>query len=82
MHKSEADILKHFGEILRSKREAQKISQEELAFQIGSHATHISRLENGRKKPSLIMILNIGAALKVQASELLIELEGRLIRDN
>ena len=43
-----ADSFKYyFGEIVKSRRQELKITQEQLALKIGKKRTYISRIENG-----------------------------------
>lgn len=64
--------------VLRELREAKGLSQEALASAIKSHATHISRLENGHKQPTLITLLKIARELGVEAEELITRTKGHL----
>ena len=68
-------LIISFGKILKQKRIEAGISQEQLAFNIKSHPTHISRLENGHKQPTLSMIFKLCNELKVRPSVLISELE-------
>ena len=59
---TKSDIDKHFGKILRSYRKKAKITQEELAEQLGISLKYISRIENGNngvKTQNLIQYMNI-----------------------
>lgn len=60
-----------FGPVLRRLRFEKGLSQEELAERMGmaSHA-HISRLESGRKQPTLEMLFRFADALGVEAWEI------------
>ena len=64
-------IIKAFGKVLKELREAKGITQEALAHAIKSHATHISRLENGHKQPTLTTIFKIALHLGVKPEELI-----------
>jgi transcriptional regulator with XRE-family HTH domain len=59
-----------FGRVLRSIRESQGISQEELAAKAGYHRTYVGLLERGEKSPSLRTLFNVAGALKVRPSEM------------
>lgn len=52
-----------FAGLLRFWRNVHEVSQEALAFQIGSSPRHISRLENGHVRPSSEMVQKIAASL-------------------
>ena len=54
-----------FGECLLSTRKKKKISQDELAKQIGVHAPVIGRYERDEVKPSIETAFKIAKALKV-----------------
>ena len=59
---TKSDIDKHFGKVLRSYRKKAKITQEELAEQLGISLKYISRIENGNngvKTQNLIQYMNI-----------------------
>ncbi|WP_109830111.1 helix-turn-helix domain-containing protein [Reichenbachiella versicolor] len=64
-------IIAAFGKILKEHREAKGLTQEQLAHAIQSHSTHISRLENGHKQPTLITIFKIAACLDMKPVELI-----------
>ncbi len=57
------------GKLIRQHRINNNITQEELAFRIGSSAAYISYLENGKKKPSLHKLLQISEALNVTVND-------------
>ncbi|MGG3506577.1 helix-turn-helix transcriptional regulator [Paenibacillus lautus] len=59
-----------FGQVLKSIRKEQKVSQEELAFRSNLDRTYISMLERGIHQPTLNSLLAIAAALDMKAAEL------------
>ena len=61
----EEQIIRKFGLLLKEYREASGLSQEKLAHAIESHSTHISRLENGHKQPTLTTIYKLAQALNI-----------------
>lgn len=63
-------VMKEFGVNLRKIREEQKISQSQLAEQIGTTQQYVSRLESGKHIPSLYFFLLILRALDVSFEEL------------
>lgn len=65
-----------FGTVMRRLRIERGLSQEELASRLdmSSHA-HISRLESGKKQPTLDMVFRIAYALDIKAWELIRSIE-------
>lgn len=66
-----------FGPVLRRLRFEKGLSQEELAerMDMASHS-HISRLESGRKQPTLEMLFRIADALETEAWEIVKAMQG------
>lgn len=64
-----------FGQVLRRKREAVNLTQEELAFEAGLHRTYVSLLERGLKSPTLDVIFRLSKALHILPSEVIREVE-------
>lgn len=64
-----------FGEMLRKLREQRGLSQEQLAFETGIHRTFVSQLERGLKTPSLATLFKLAAALEIDASQMVQQLE-------
>lgn len=67
-------IFKHIGENIRSTRDAQNLSQEELAFRIRSARNYVGCIERAEKFPSIIMLYKIAKALNVKLSDLIKDL--------
>jgi transcriptional regulator with XRE-family HTH domain len=57
-----------FGHVLRSIRESQELSQEELGARSGYHRTYIGLLERGQKSPSLRTLFDLASTLGVTPS--------------
>lgn len=65
-----------FGTVMRRIRLDRGLSQESLAEMLGMETNaYISRLENGKKQPSLEMVYKISKALHVAAWEIVKEIE-------
>ena len=62
---------KLIGSRIRQARQNEKLSQMDMAALIDVSITHISMVENGRKKVSLEMIARISDALGVTVDELI-----------
>lgn len=71
-----------FGEVVRKLRRTRGISQEALADAAGLHRTYISLLERGLRNPSLTVIQQLAAALKVRMAELVTELDAKSDRSS
>lgn len=72
---TDEQIISAFGQVLKQFREAKGLTQEALAHAIQSHATHISRLENGHKQPTLTTLFRIAEKLEVDPEVLISRLK-------
>jgi len=61
-----------FGRNVQKERQAQRISQEELAFRAGLHRTYIGMVERAERSISLQNAKKIADALSVQLDKLLV----------
>ena len=68
--KAETAVLKKFGDNVRSRREAQDLSQEQLAERADLDRTYISGVERGVRNLSLLSVVRLAKALKASASDL------------
>jgi len=67
----EKNILKRFGNNVRSARKEIGWSQEVLSNKSGLHRTYIGSIEKGGRNVSLINIERIAKALNVKMADLL-----------
>lgn len=70
---------KTIGQVICELRKKKNITQNNLARQVDVTQTYLSLIENGIKKPSLSLLMNIAVALKMELSEMIIV---RLPSDN
>lgn len=63
-------LLKEFGQRVKSARLSMGLSQEKLAFECDLDRTYISSIERGKRNLSLINIHKLATALRVNASAL------------
>jgi transcriptional regulator with XRE-family HTH domain len=66
-----------FGAVLRERREAAGISQEQLADRAGLHRTYISLIERGRRTASIEVVRKVANALGVTMADLIAATEKR-----
>jgi transcriptional regulator with XRE-family HTH domain len=66
-----------FGSVLKSKRQAAGLTQEELAFQASLHTTSISYFERGLRQPTLHTVFLLSKVLDLKASDMVGEVEDR-----
>ena len=64
-------ILKNFGGKMQKVRQANGITQEELAGMLSMHRTYIGLIERGERNPTIRTLYKIAKALKVKSSDLL-----------
>lgn len=62
------------GQRIRGWRIRKKMTQEQMATLIEREPAYISRIENGRQKPSLDTLLRICCALELDISDLLLDM--------
>ncbi len=65
------DDAKKLGENLKKIRTQKKISQVEIANQLGVDRSFVSNIENGKNNPTLSTITKLAQALGVSSGELL-----------
>lgn len=65
------NVFKKFGLRLAKLRRAKKWSQEELAYHADIHRNYLSDLENGRRNPSLDVLVRLANALNISLEFLL-----------
>jgi transcriptional regulator with XRE-family HTH domain len=56
-------------------REAQQLSQEQLALEAGYDRTYISLVERGMRSPTIRTVVKLAAVLQVKASSLMERME-------
>lgn len=64
-----------FGSVLKAKRQAAGLTQEELAFQASLHTTSVSYFERGLRQPTLHTVFMLSKVLSMRASDLVGEVE-------
>lgn len=72
----DSELDRTFGGVVRRRREGRGMSQMDLARKLGCPQSSVSRLESGRRSPSLRELVGLAKALNTSLSELLRELEG------
>jgi transcriptional regulator with XRE-family HTH domain len=65
------DLSLTFGKQLRRIRQAQGLSQDQLAERTGLHATAIGRIERGAREPRVTTVLRLARGLGVRAGTLI-----------
>ena len=71
--------IKAFGLVIKRMRKVRGFSQEALADEAHLDRTFISQLETGNKQASLTTIFRLAAAFRMEASELLRQVEDDLL---
>lgn len=59
------------GKNVRWLRQKAGLTQEQLAFEAGIDLTYVGGIERGRRNPSLLVMVRIAEALKVEPTALL-----------
>jgi transcriptional regulator with XRE-family HTH domain len=64
-----------FGRIVRRRREAAGLSQEELAERTGVSRNYVGMIERGETNPTLVVLHDLAVALGVSMNSLIGDLE-------
>ncbi|MBW4498993.1 MAG: helix-turn-helix domain-containing protein [Scytonema hyalinum WJT4-NPBG1] len=75
MNESKKKVLLSLGHLVKQRRIALGISQEELGLRANLDRTYISGVERGVRNPSLTALVNIASGLGITVSNLLDHLE-------
>lgn len=70
----ENQLIKRFGDLVRSLRKRKGYSQEYLAERTGVHRTYIGMIERGEKNITLLNIQKICLALEINIEDFFIQL--------
>ena len=68
-------MAQKFGKVIRRRREAAGLSQEDLAEEAGLHRTYISLLERGLRTPTIEVVRQLAEALDTTMASLMGEVE-------
>lgn len=66
-------LIQAFAMVVKAKRHALGISQEELAWRAGIDRTFVARLEVAQNQPSLSVLFALGKGLDASVEELILE---------
>jgi len=72
------NVDKAFGEVLKRHRSRSKLSQNKLAELSELDRTYVSLLERGLRQPTLLTLIKLAGALKVEPSDLVSETMDRI----
>lgn len=64
-------LMKAFAVELKARRNALKISQEELAHRCLINRTYVAKLELAQNQPTLSVLLNLATGLEIDLPELM-----------
>jgi transcriptional regulator with XRE-family HTH domain len=78
MDESRSKILRALGYLVKQRRTALGISQEELGLRANLDRTYISGLERGVRNPSLTALVSLASGLGITISDLLNQLENEV----
>ncbi|RMC32859.1 helix-turn-helix domain-containing protein [Paracoccus alkanivorans] len=78
MERTNAKLIKAFAKVLKRRRRAAGLSQEELAFRSELSPSYISLLETANRQPTLTVLAELADRLDVGLPELLAEIIAEL----
>lgn len=68
--RAEKELIGQLGEVVRKRRLALNLSQEELAARAGVHRTYLSDIERGARNITITVLTRLADALDVRVSRL------------
>lgn len=71
-------VREAFGKILRTRRLALELSQEELAGRAGIAMRYVSLLEGNKRQPTLTTLYGIASALELTLGEFMTLIENEM----
>ena len=77
--KEELNELEILGKTISHLRKEKGLSLEKLAYEMEISKGNLSDIENGKKNPTFTTLKKIAEGLEISLSELILEIEGRLI---
>ncbi len=72
LKKQNINTLKELGENIKKKRITQKVTQAQLAFELGTDGRHIRRIEAGEVNPTFLTLKKIAEVLECKLTDLII----------
>jgi len=75
MERKNNDLMMAYAQVLREKRKAAKLSQEELAFRTDLSMSYVSFLETCRRQPTLTVMNALCNELDISLAEFCREVE-------
>ena len=75
MERSDPDLIAAFAAVLRHRRRAAGLSQEEFAFRSGLSPSYVSYLETKRRQPTLSVLAAICRQLDISMTEFIADVE-------
>jgi transcriptional regulator with XRE-family HTH domain len=78
MDRVNSELVGVFAQVIVEARAQAGLSQEALAERANISTRHVSYLENGKRQPTLTVLLAVSIGLGVPMSELLQRVEARL----
>lgn len=69
-----------FGAVIRRRRLALGIAQEQLALLSSTDRSFVGKVERGENQPSLVLILRLAKALGCTGGDLVVDVEADLVR--
>lgn len=82
MSESRDRVVTAFGYLIRQRRQALGISQEELGYRSGLDRTYVSGLERGMRNPSLTALVSLAQGFGINVSDLIERLEQEMGNEN
>lgn len=77
MERKNAELVRSFAKVLKSRRKAAGLSQEEFAHRLDLSVSYISLLETENRQPTLTVLGAVAAEFGLSISKFVAEIENR-----
>jgi transcriptional regulator with XRE-family HTH domain len=74
---ADPEAKREFGRRVSGLRTAEGLTVRQLAAKCGVHWTYLAQIDRGEGNPSLVVVLSLARALRIDAGELVRGMQGR-----
>lgn len=73
-----SELRRAFGAVLKQRRLARELSQEEFAWQAGMDRSYVSQIESGKRSPTIEMLFRLAAGLRMDPAQFVRDIQAQI----